>query len=92
MEYGNHVRVINEENTFLGLVGVISVVAGDLITTKIETNGKDASGKAHTMQADTQMKYLGSDCGSVRPLDQQMKAMQSQAPAKALAAPRAPGK
>jgi len=28
----------------------------------------------------------------VRPLDQQMKAMQSQAPAKALAAPRAPGK
>ena len=69
-----------------------TVVAGDLITTKIETNGKDASGKAHTMQADTQMKYLGSDCGSVRPLDQQMKAMQSQAPAKALAAPRAPGK
>ena len=39
-----------------------------------------------------QMKYLGSDCGSVRPLDQQMKAMQSQAPAKALAAPRAPAK
>ena len=23
MEYGNHVRVINEENTFLGLVGVV---------------------------------------------------------------------
>ena len=69
-----------------------TVVAGDLITTRIETNGKDASGKAHTMQADTQMKYLGSDCGSVKPLDQQMKAMQSQAPAKALAAPRAPAK
>ena len=69
-----------------------TVVAGDLITTKIETNGKDASGKAHTMQADTQMKYLGSDCGSVRPLDQQMKAMQSQAPAKAPAAARAPAK
>ena len=44
MEYGNHVRVINEENTFLGLVGVISVVAGDLII--VDTDGDQAGSYA----------------------------------------------
>lgn len=65
-----------------------TVVAGDLITTKIETNGKDAAGKAHTMQAETQMKFLGSNCGSVKPLEQQMKELQG----KAAAAARPPAK
>lgn len=64
------------------------VVAGDLITTQIETTGKDAAGKAHTMQAETQMKFLGSNCGKVKPLDQSMKDLQG----KAAAAPRPPAK
>ena len=44
MEYGNYVRVINEENTFLGLVGVISVLAGDLII--VDTDGDQAGSYA----------------------------------------------
>ena len=31
MEYGDNVRVVNENNCFVGLLGTVSIVAGDLI-------------------------------------------------------------
>jgi len=69
-----------------------TVAEGDLVTTKMDTTGKDAAGKAHTMQVETQMKFLGSQCGKVKPFDQLAHAAQAQPAAKAPAAPRAPAK
>ena len=65
-----------------------TVLGGDLVTTKLQTNGKDGAGQAHTMVAETQMKFLGSDCGSIKPIDQLVKEMGAQA--NQGAAPRPP--
>jgi len=46
-----------------------SIVSGDTITTKMDMSMTDAKG-AHTMQSETQMKYLGPDCQGVKPADQ----------------------
>jgi hypothetical protein len=35
----------------------------------------DARGR-HTMQSESQMKYLGADCQGVKPVEQLMKSMQ----------------
>lgn len=47
-----------------------SVVTGDTVSTKAETRGTDPGGAPHTMLVETQMKYLGSDCGQVKPVEQ----------------------
>jgi hypothetical protein len=36
----------------------------------------DARGK-HTMQSETQMKFISADCGDVKPVDQMMRDMQA---------------
>ena len=46
-----------------------TMVAGDLITTRLETRGSDRAGKARTLLAETQMKYLGSDCAGIAPAE-----------------------
>ena len=56
-----------------------TVVADGLITTKVETKSTDGAGKAHAMMAETQMKYLGANCGSVKPIEQQVREMQGKA-------------
>ena len=56
-----------------------TLVADGLITTRLETRSTDGAGKAHTMVAETQMKYLGADCGGVRPIEQQVQQMQGKA-------------
>ena len=45
------------------------VTTADLITTRLETRSGDGAGQAHTLLAETQMKYLGSDCGGIKPLE-----------------------
>ncbi|HNE60660.1 MAG TPA: DUF3617 domain-containing protein [Ottowia sp.] len=45
------------------------VTTADLITTRLETRSSDGAGQAHTLLAETQMKYLGSDCGGIKPLE-----------------------
>lgn len=50
-----------------------TVVAGDLVTSRVETSGTDGAGARHTMLAETQMKYLGSDCGKLKPMEQLAK-------------------
>ena len=45
-----------------------SVTEGERISTWLETKGKNGAGKSQSMRAESRMKYLGSDCGDVRPL------------------------
>ncbi|MCL1960520.1 MAG: DUF3617 domain-containing protein [Desulfovibrionaceae bacterium] len=63
-----------------------SVVNGDQITTKAETVTTEAGAK-HVMAIESQMKFIGSDCGGVKPLDQIARDMQAGAAARP-AAPR----
>ena len=46
-----------------------SIAGGDTVTTRMDMIMTDAKGR-HTMQSETQMKYLGPDCQGVRPADQ----------------------
>jgi hypothetical protein len=46
-----------------------SVVSGDTVTTRFEATTTDAKG-THTMQSETQMKFLGADCQGIKPADQ----------------------
>lgn len=45
-----------------------SVTEGERISTWLETKGKNGAGKSQSMRAESRMKYLGSDCGDVKPL------------------------
>lgn len=49
-----------------------STVSGDTVTTRVDMAITDARGR-HTMQSESQMKYLGSDCQGIKPLDQLAK-------------------
>jgi hypothetical protein len=49
-----------------------SVRSGDTITTRMDMSSTDAKG-THTMQAETQMTFLGADCQGVKPADQMGK-------------------
>ena len=49
-----------------------STFAGDTITSRMDMTTTDATGK-HTMQTESQMKYLGADCGGLKPVGQTTK-------------------
>ena len=59
-----------------------SVVTGDTIASKMEmlTTGRDGK---HTMQMESQMKYLGADCQGLKPADQIALDLQQAKPAAA---------
>jgi|GEM_PF-416062 len=46
-----------------------SVISGDTITSKMDMTMSDASGR-HTMQSESQMKFISADCGAVKPIDE----------------------
>ena len=46
-----------------------STFAGDTITSRMDMTTTDATGR-HTMQTEQQMKYLGADCGALKPVGQ----------------------
>ena len=46
-----------------------STFAGDTITSRMDMTPTDATGR-HTMQTEQQMKYLGADCGALKPVGQ----------------------
>jgi len=46
-----------------------STVSGDLVSTRMDMTTTDAQGR-HTMQSESQMKYLGPDCQGLKPIDQ----------------------
>lgn len=52
-----------------------SIVSGDTITSKMDMVVTER-GERHTMQSESQMKYLGSDCKGIKPADQMMREMQ----------------
>lgn len=46
-----------------------SITSGDTITTRMNAVMTDEGGR-HTMQSESQMKYLGPDCQGIKPTDQ----------------------
>jgi hypothetical protein len=46
-----------------------STITSDLVHTRMDMTTTDASGR-HTMQSESQMKYLGPDCQGIKPADQ----------------------
>ncbi len=46
-----------------------STVSGDTVTTSMDMTMTDPRGR-HTMQSESQMKYLGADCQGIKPIDQ----------------------
>jgi hypothetical protein len=55
-----------------------STVSGDMVNTRMDMATTDANGR-HTMQSESQMKYLGPDCQGVKPMDQLVKGAQGSA-------------
>jgi hypothetical protein len=51
-----------------------STVSSDLVQTRMDMTTTDATGR-HTMQNESQMKYLGPDCQGIKPADQLAKEM-----------------
>jgi hypothetical protein len=45
-----------------------SVNSGDLITTKMDVTTRDSKGETHVIHSEHELKYLGADCGDVKPL------------------------
>jgi hypothetical protein len=41
---------------------------GDSISTVVDTTVRRASGETHVMHSETEMKFLGADCGDVKPI------------------------
>jgi len=52
-----------------------TTASGDTVSTRMEMTTTDAQGR-HTMQSETQMKYLGADCQGIKPLDQLVREAQ----------------
>ncbi len=51
-----------------------STISADKVATRLDMTTTDARGR-HTMQSETQMKYLGTDCQGIKPVDQAVKEM-----------------
>ena len=49
-----------------------STASGDTVSTRVDMTTTDARGH-HTMQSESQMTYLGSDCQGIKPVDQLVK-------------------
>jgi len=52
------------------------MVAGDQVTMKTETV-MAAGGDKHIMAQESRMKFVGSNCGNIKPLDQMVREMQA---------------
>ena len=45
-----------------------STTIGDLIRTQLDTKTRKSNGETHLMHSETEMKFLGSACGDVKPM------------------------
>ena len=45
-----------------------STVTGDVITSRVDITTNRTGGETHKMHNETEMKFLGSDCGDVKPI------------------------
>jgi hypothetical protein len=46
-----------------------ATVSPDLISTHVDMTARSANGETHTTASDTEMRFLGTDCGEVKPPD-----------------------
>lgn len=46
-----------------------STSSGDMITNRSDVTHIDAQGKTHAMQIESEMRFLGADCGDIKPPD-----------------------
>jgi hypothetical protein len=46
----------------------LAVIAGDLVTTRTDMTSTDPKGGHHAMQAESEMRFIGADCGNVKPV------------------------
>jgi hypothetical protein len=44
-----------------------STTGADLISTQVDMKTRKANGETHVTQTETEMRFVGSDCGSVKP-------------------------
>lgn len=42
---------------------------GDVVTNRLDMTMQGAGGKTHTMHIESEMRYIGADCGSVKPAE-----------------------
>lgn len=45
-----------------------STISGDVVTNAVDMTRTDANGKTQVIHAESEMHYLGSDCGDVKPI------------------------
>jgi hypothetical protein len=45
-----------------------STATGDVITSRVDVNTRMQNGTTHVMHNETEMKFIGSDCGDVKPI------------------------
>jgi hypothetical protein len=45
-----------------------SMATGDVITSRVDISTLKANGEKHVMHNETEMRFLGSDCGDVKPI------------------------
>jgi hypothetical protein len=45
-----------------------STATGDVISSRVDVSTRKGKGETHTMHSETEMKFLGSDCGDVKPI------------------------
>lgn len=53
-----------------------SLLTGETVTTKMDMVTTDPSGR-HTMQMESSARYIGPDCGDIKPVDQIMREAQA---------------
>jgi hypothetical protein len=52
-----------------------NTINGDTVISKMDMVTTEG-GQSHTMQSESEMKYLGADCQGIKPADQMMREMQ----------------
>jgi len=45
-----------------------AIATGDTISTKLDMTSKSATGETHERHMETEMKFLGTDCGGLKPI------------------------
>jgi len=45
-----------------------ATASGDVITSRVDMTTRKANGETHVLHNETEMKFLGSDCGDVKPI------------------------
>jgi hypothetical protein len=45
-----------------------STATGDVITSRVDMSTRRGKGETHVMHSESEMKFLGPDCGDVKPI------------------------